>query len=50
VQQEKSENKRNNHYNIIFKEVMDKVMDAYRPNVIVYQSGADSLADDILGI
>jgi histone deacetylase 1/2 len=38
-----------NHYSLLFKEVMDRVMGSYRPDVVVVQSGADSLSKDILG-
>ena len=34
---------------MIFKPVMSKVMEMYRPSVIVLQCGADSLAGDRLG-
>lgn len=33
----------------VFKAVTDRVIDHYRPNVIVLQLGADSLAEDKLG-
>ena len=36
-------------YQMIFKPVMSKVMEMYRPSVIVLQCGADSLAGDRLG-
>jgi histone deacetylase 1/2 len=36
-------------YQLIFKPVISKVMEVYRPSVIVLQCGADSLAGDRLG-
>ncbi|KAJ3042536.1 Histone deacetylase 3 [Rhizophlyctis rosea] len=36
-------------YSYIFTKVMDKVMEKFRPNAIVLQCGADSLASDRLG-
>lgn len=36
-------------YQMIFKPVMSKVMEVYRPSAIVLQCGADSLAGDRLG-
>jgi acetoin utilization deacetylase AcuC-like enzyme len=33
----------------LYKHVFKNVMDHYRPNIIVLQSGADSIAEDILG-
>ena len=36
-------------FRAIFKTVMQKVMDAYRPGAVVLQCGADSLAADRLG-
>ncbi|CAL8465591.1 g5127 [Coccomyxa elongata] len=36
-------------YEMLFKPVMRRVMDVYQPEVIVFQSGADSLAGDKLG-
>ena len=36
-------------YEMIFKPVMAKVMEMYRPSAVVLQCGADSLAGDRLG-
>ena len=36
-------------FRVIFKSVMQKVMDTYRPGAVVLQCGADSLAADRLG-
>ena len=36
-------------YEMIFKPVMSKVMEVYRPSAVVLQCGADSLAGDRLG-
>lgn len=36
-------------YEMIFKPVMSKVMELYRPSAVVLQCGADSLAGDRLG-
>ena len=36
-------------YVSVFKPVMSKVMEVYRPSAIVLQCGADSLAGDRLG-
>ena len=36
-------------YEMIFKPVMSKVMEMYRPSAVVLQCGADSLAGDRLG-
>ena len=36
-------------YQSIFQPVMSKVMEIYRPEAIVLQCGADSLAGDRLG-
>lgn len=36
-------------YNELFKKVMSMVMDSYRPDAMVIQCGADSLAKDKLG-
>ena len=36
-------------YEMIFKPVMAKVMEVYRPSAVVLQCGADSLAGDRLG-
>ena len=36
-------------YELIFKPVMSKVMETYRPGAVVLQCGADSLAGDRLG-
>ena len=36
-------------YELIFKPVMSKVMEMYRPGAVVLQCGADSLAGDRLG-
>lgn len=36
-------------YDMIFKPVMSKVIEVYRPSAIVLQCGADSLAGDRLG-
>ncbi|EIE22949.1 histone deacetylase 3 [Coccomyxa subellipsoidea C-169] len=36
-------------YEMLFKPVMRRVVDVYQPEVIVFQSGADSLAGDKLG-
>ena len=36
-------------YESIFKPVVDKVVETYKPNVIVLQCGADSLSGDRLG-
>lgn len=33
----------------LFKCIMEKVMDVYKPEAVVLQSGADSLAEDHLG-
>ena len=33
----------------LFKKIMTRVMDSYRPNAIVIQCGADSLSKDSLG-
>ncbi|KAL4432949.1 hypothetical protein ABPG74_014463 [Tetrahymena malaccensis] len=33
----------------LFKNVMNKVMEVYRPDVVVFQTGADSLANDKIG-
>ena len=33
----------------LFKKIMIRVMGSYRPNVVVIQCGADSLAKDVLG-
>ena len=33
----------------LFKRVMTRVMDSYRPDVVVVQCGADSLSKDLLG-
>jgi histone deacetylase 1/2 len=35
-----------NSYLELFKNVITKVIDVYRPNAIVFQSGADSLSGD----
>ena len=36
-------------YVTVFKPVMSKVMEVYRPSAVVLQCGADSLAGDRLG-
>lgn len=36
-------------YQSIFQPVMGKVMETYRPDAVVLQCGADSLAGDRLG-
>jgi histone deacetylase 1/2 len=36
-------------YETVFKPIMDKLMDMYRPTAIVLQCGADSLTGDRLG-
>ena len=36
-------------YEFIFKPIMSKVMEVYRPGAIVLQCGADSLTGDRLG-
>lgn len=37
------------NYHLVFKPVIDKVMQSYQPEAIVLQCGADSLAADRLG-
>merc|ERR1712008_260825 len=37
-------------YEGVFKPVMDKIMEVYRPGAIVLQCGADSLTGDRLGV
>jgi len=37
-------------YGALFRPVLSKVMEVYQPEVIVFQSGADSLAGDMLGV
>lgn len=33
----------------LFQRIISRVMDSYRPNVVVLQSGADSMSNDLLG-
>ena len=37
-------------YSSIFMPVMEKVMEVFKPEVLVFQAGADSLAGDRLGV
>lgn len=43
------ENMDNETYTTLFKDIMSKVLETYRPNVIVLQAGADCLVNDKIG-